>query len=206
LITVALVEDNSTYRALLEHTLASSERFKLAGSFASAELALAKLRKTPVQIALVDVQLQGMSGTEAVAQLHEHRPATRCVMLTHYDDIATLNTAFAAGAVGYLLKTEPPKAILAALEELMAGGSPMSHLVARRMLASFKQGKSPSDRPAVTRREGEVMKSLSGGNTYKEIGRKLGISTATVKNHLHRIYDKLGVRSRTEAVVLWLKH
>ena len=204
MITVALVEDNPTYRALLEHTLASSARFKLAGSFASAELALTKLRKAPVQIVLCDVQLKGMSGTEAVAQLHEHRPATKCVMLTHYDDLATLNAAFAAGAVGYLLKTEPPPAILAALDEVMAGGSPMSRPVARRMLASFKHGKSPVIIPAVTQRESEVMKSLSGGNTYKEIGRKLGISTATVKNHLHRIYDKFGVRSRTEAVVLWL--
>ena len=168
-------------------------------------MALAELRKAPVQIVLCDVQLKGMSGPAAVAQLHEHRPATRCVMLTHYDDIDTLNAAFAAEAVGYLLKSEPPQAILAALDELMAGGAPMSHVVARRMLASFKQGKSPSDRPAVTRREGEVMKLLSGGFTYKEIGRKLGISTATVKNHLARIYEKFGVHSRTEAVVLWLK-
>jgi DNA-binding NarL/FixJ family response regulator len=205
LTTVALVEDNSLYRALLEHTLASSARFKLAGSFASAESALAKLRETPAQIVLVDEQLIGMSGSAAVAQFREHHPAPRCVMLSNYDDMATLNAAFAAGAAGFLLKNEPPRAILAALDELMAGGAPLSRVVARRVLASFQQGKSPSDRPAVTRREGEVMKLLSSGHTYKEIGRKLGISTATVKNHLHRIYDKFGVRSRTEAVVLWLK-
>lgn len=203
--TVAIIDYSFTYRTLLEDSLSCSGRFKVAGSWASAETAVDRLSRAASQIVLIDCQFRGQSGIDTVAELRVRCPKTRCVMLSHHDDTTRLRAAFAAGAAGYLLKSEPPATILAGLDEVMAGGSPMSRLVTQRIITSFTHSYSPSNQQRVTRREGEILEFLTHGLTYKEIARKLGVSTATVKNHLNRIYRKLNVRSRTEAVVKWLK-
>jgi DNA-binding NarL/FixJ family response regulator len=115
-----------------------------------------------------------------------------------------LFTALQSGAAGYLLKSAPPEEIVSGLDELLAGGAPMSRPIARRVLASFVRPATADAGENVTQREREILDQLARGLAYKEIAAALGISTATVKNHLYRIYEKLAVRSRTEAVVKWL--
>ena len=202
--TVALIEDDPDYRALMERHLQASPRHVLASSFTNAEDAVTLLMEWPAEVALVDIGLPGMSGTTAITHLRAQRPDLRCVVLTSRADDSTLFGALAAGAVGYLLKSDPPETILAGLDELMAGGVPLSRTVARRMLEFFHRPATSNRRVSVTPREKDILEALSRGRTYKEIAAQLGLSAATVKNHLNRIYEKLGVRSRTEAVVKWL--
>lgn len=203
--TVALIEDDVAYRKGIERLLADSGRFALAGSFGNAEDALKALPRKPSQIVLCDINLPGMSGPAAVAHIRRQCPTLRCVMLTMFDDAENLFAALQAGASGYLLKSSPPEEILAGLDELLAGGAPMSRSIARRVLASFARPNVRLDpQSALTVRERETMEHLSRGLAYKEIAAVLGISTATVKNHLYHIYEKLDVQSGTEAVAKWL--
>jgi len=208
--TIALIEDDADYRAGLERMLAASGRFQLTGAFGSAEDALEHIPRQPPAVVLSDINLPGQPGPAAVLRLRQLCPATRCVMLTIFDDAENLFAALQAGASGYLLKSTPPAEILAGLDELLAGGAPMSRPIARRVLASFAKpmSSSPAGRGPVmgdvTAREREILDHLARGLAYKEIAAQLGISPATVKNHLARIYEKLEVRSRTEAAVKWL--
>ena len=202
--TVALIEDDSAFREGIERLLTSSGRYRVVGSFGSTEEALRVLPRHPVQLVLCDINLPGQPGPTAVLRLGEACPETRCVMLTIFDDADHLFGALQAGAAGYLLKSEPPEMILAGLDELLAGGAPMSRPVARRVLAAFARPAQTAGFEDLTAREREILDRLAQGLTYKEIAGALGISTPTVKNHLARIYPKLAVRSRTEAVVKWL--
>lgn len=205
MITVALIEDDSAYRAGIERLLASSGRFALAGSYGSAEAALLELPARPPEVALVDIKLSGIPGPAAVHRLRQSCPTLHCVMLTMFDDADNLFAALQAGAAGYLLKSAPPEEIVAGLDEVLAGGAPMSRPIARRVLASFVRPVASQDVQAeLTAREREVMDHLVRGLAYKEIAAKLGVSMATVKNHLYHIYGKLSVRSGTEAVAKWL--
>jgi DNA-binding NarL/FixJ family response regulator len=204
--TIAFIEDNAGYRHLLETIIGMSRRYRLVGAFESLRGAMAGLAPRGADIVVVDVRLADHSGIEAVTRLLARWPHTRCVMLTNSEESADLFAALEAGAAGYLLKNDSPNAILAGLDELVAGGAPMSRSIARRVVGSFARGAAvDATTPVVTPREGEIMDELTRGSTYKEIGRSLGISGATVKNHLSSIYEKLRVRSRTEAVVKWLK-
>jgi DNA-binding NarL/FixJ family response regulator len=202
--TVALIEDDDAFRDGIGRLLASSGRYRVAGSFGSTEEALQVLPRHPVQLVLCDINLPGQPGPTAVLRLRESCPETRCAMLTIFEDADHLFGALQAGAVGYLLKSEPPEQILAGLDELLAGGAPMSRPVARRVLAAFARPAAAAGCEEVTSREREILDLLARGMTYKEIAGQLGISPPTVKNHLARIYVKLAVRSRTEAVVKWL--
>jgi DNA-binding NarL/FixJ family response regulator len=201
--TVALIEDEPHYRNGVERLLNESGRYSVVHAFDNAEEALRVLPKRPTDVALVDINLPGQPGPSAVLKLREKCPALRCVMFTIFDDAENLFASLQAGAAGYLLKTSTPEEILAGLDEVIAGGAPMSRPIARRVLAAFARP-APKGAEDVTPREAEIMNALARGLAYKEIAAELGISAATVKNHLYRIYEKLQVRSRTEAVVKWL--
>ncbi len=203
---IAFIEDDESYRSLLETIFAKHGQFTVAGAFDSAKAALQGLPRRGADIVLVDLQLPGHSGVAAIKRLHRRWPHTRCVVLSSSEEDADLFAALAAGASGYLLKTESRQQLLAAMDELLAGGVPLSRSVARRVMHSFiRTSPTHTDRTAMTIREREIMDELGAGTTSKEIAHKLGISPATVKNHLYRIYGKLGVGSRTEAVVKWLR-
>jgi DNA-binding NarL/FixJ family response regulator len=209
--TVAIIEDDEVYRDGLVRLLNNSKRFKVTGAYGSTEEALKEMPAHPPAIALVDISLPGQPGPTAVLRLRELCPETKCVMCTIFEDTENLFAALQAGATGYLLKSAPPEELLAGLDELLAGGAPMSRPIARRVLASFAKPAASAPRatgsPAfegLSERECEIMEHLARGLVYKEIGSALGISSATVKNHLYRIYGKLTVHSRTEAVVKWL--
>jgi DNA-binding NarL/FixJ family response regulator len=154
----------------------------------------------------MDIQLPGMSGIECTARLKPLLPGTQFLMVTVYEDAERIFEALKAGASGYLLKTTPPKELLAAITEVVRGGAPMTGEVARKVIAAFQQPtSSTAEAVPLTERETEVLKLLSQGYANKEIADKLSVSYDTVRAHLKHTYEKLHVRSRTEAVAKYLK-
>lgn len=209
-ITVAIIEDDANYRRIAVEQLRASGRCEVVGEFASAEAALVGLPKAWPQVLLCDINLPGESGIDAVRRLQAQRPGLACVILTVFDDSEKLFASLQAGAVGYLLKSDPVAALLDAVSEAAAGGSPMSRAIARKVVRHFSGGASaPSAKhgamTALTPRETEVLERLAQGARYKEIAEQLSISIETVKNHLRKIYEKLQVTSRTEATARFLR-
>jgi len=153
----------------------------------------------------MDINLPGMSGIECVVRMKVRRPATQVLMLTMYEDSELIFESLRAGASGYLLKNQPATELVQAIEQGHAGGAPMSMRIARKVVAYFQQISQPrSEMEQLTRREQEILALLARGYLYKEIADLLGISLSTVRTHLHAIYKKLHVQSRTEAVVKYL--
>jgi DNA-binding NarL/FixJ family response regulator len=208
MITVAIMEDDASYRRIAAEQLRASGRCEVIGEYGSAETALAGLPKAWPQVLLCDINLPGESGITAVHRLQTLRPALACVILTVFDDSDKLFASLQAGAVGYLLKSDPAGAMINAVAEAAAGGSPMSRAIARKVVRHFSGGSTPpvsGALSALTPREGEVLGRLAQGARYKEIADQLGISIETVKNHLRKIYEKLHVSSRTEATAKFLR-
>jgi len=205
-ITVSLVEDNHQLRATLARLLEGAEGFRCLSQYATAEEALAGLPKDKPEIVLVDINLPGMNGVECVRRLKQTSPEIAAVMLTAYEDTDNIFNALAAGATGYLLKRAPRTELLDAIREVRRGGSPMTTHIARKVVQSF-QKQSPAAPPgeALSAREQEVLDHLSRGFLYKEIADKMGISYETVHTYIRRIYEKLQVRTRTEAVAKFLR-
>jgi DNA-binding NarL/FixJ family response regulator len=201
-IRVALVEDDPQVREGLQRLIAAAAGFECAAACASAEEALARLPALRLDVVLMDIHLPGMSGIECIRQLKLQQPAMQVAMLTVFEDHDRIFQSLAAGASGYLLKQTPPEKLLEAIAELHRGGSPMSAQIARRVVETF-QRPAPAAAPEadLTPRELEVIRLLARGFLYKEIADQLGLSVETVRTHLHRIYDKLHVRTRTEAVM-----
>jgi DNA-binding NarL/FixJ family response regulator len=177
----------------------------LTATYASAEDALRDLPGDLPDVVLMDLNLPGLSGIECVAELKAAHPELQILILTASGDIAQIFAALGAGASGYLLKRASPRELIAAIEEVHLGGSPMSMQIARKVVSSFHKSTKPSnDLKKLTLREQAILSLLATGSYYKEIATELGISTNTVHNHLHEIYNKLGVQSRTEAVLKFL--
>lgn len=203
--TIALVEDDAALRETLADILSNTPDWKLVASYPAAEAALAGMYGSCPDIVLMDIQLPGMSGIECVARLKELHPDAQVLMVTVYDNNDRIFEALAAGASGYLLKRDVPTRLLESLDDILAGGSPMSGAIARKVVQHF-QVASPSKNEDhnLTPRETQILELLVKGNLYKEIAWELGIGVETVRTHLHNIYAKLHVRTRTEAVVKYL--
>jgi DNA-binding NarL/FixJ family response regulator len=155
----------------------------------------------------MDINLGGMSGIECVRQLKPQMPAAQVVMLTVFEDTEKIFSALAAGASGYLLKRLAPAKLLEAIREVHEGGSPMSAPIARKVVQSLQPSAAAGDETiALSPREREVLGGLAEGQAYKQIADKLGVSIHTVRNYIRRIYEKLHVCSRTEAVAKYLRH
>lgn len=200
-IRVSIVEDNARLRGSLSKLIELSEGFECVSQHASGEAALAELPRHKPQVVLMDINLPGINGVECVRQLKPQLPGTQVMMLTVYENTDLIFQALAAGATGYLLKQTPPAELLDAVREVQSGGSPMTSHIARKVVASFQQaGKSAKDFENLTPRENEVLVHLTKGFLYKEIAEAMTISYDTVHTHIRKIYEKLHVRSRTEAV------
>jgi DNA-binding NarL/FixJ family response regulator len=209
--TVAIVEDNDQLRATLARLLNRAEGFRCVSNYPDAESALAALPAEKPEVVLVDINLPGMNGVEFVRRLKQAAPEILAVMLTASEDTENIFNALAAGAAGYLLKRAPRSELLEAIREVRRGGSPMTTHIARKVVQSF-QKPVPAPQPGATAggdtlsaREQEVLDLLSQGFLYKEIADKLGISYETVHTYIRRIYEKLQVRTRTEAVAKFLR-
>lgn len=205
-VSVSIVEDNDQLRATLARVISRADGFRCASQHASAEDALKDLPQIAPDVVLMDINLPGINGVECVRQLKPLLPGTQVLMLTVYEDTENIFNALAAGAAGYLLKRTSREELLAAIREVHRGGSPMTAHIARKVVQSF-QRTSQSAQPAenLSAREQEVLDLLSQGFLYKEIADKLGISYETVHTYVRRIYEKLQVRTRTEAVARFLK-
>lgn len=205
-INVSIVEDDNGIRESLEILINGSEGFTCLNTYKNAESAMINIPKEKPDVILMDINLPGATGIECVRKLKSSIPELNIIMLTVYDDSSNIFNALAAGANGYLLKRTPPMKLLEAIKEVNEGGSPMSSQIARMVVDSFrKMGESKEEQNNLTKREDEILSQLAKGYKYREIGEKLFISTETVRSHLRNIYEKLQVRSRTEAVVKYLK-
>jgi len=205
-ISVSIVEDNDKLRATLAHVLNRADGFCCVSQHANAEDAIKNLAPARPDVVLMDINLPGMDGVECVRQLKRLVPETQVMMLTVYEDTENIFNALAAGASGYLLKRTSSKELLAAIQELRRGGSPMTMHIARKVVQSFQKGLSSVEATeSLSEREQQVLDLLSQGLMYKEIADKLAISYETVHTYIRRIYEKLQVRTRIEAVNKFLR-
>ena len=198
---VSIVEDDAPAREMLANWIRRAPGFRCAGVHASGEIALAMLPAEKPSVVLMDINLPGMSGIECVRRLKLLLPDTQFVTLTVYEDAEHIFNALVAGATGYLLKRMPRAELLAAIKDVQAGGSPMTSNIARKVVQSFQRpGARPSEAEDLSPREREVLELLARGYLYKEIADSLRISGPTVNTYIRRIYEKLHVRSRSQAV------
>lgn len=205
LIKVSFVEDNRGTREQLMALLKRSPKLKCLHGYATAEIALAEIAQDPPDVVLVDINLPGMNGIQCVAKMKALLPKTQLLMLTTYEESDLIFDSLRAGASGYLLKNMSPEELIEAVEQVHAGGSPMSMHIARKVVGHFQQIKKPSsDMDKLSKREQEVLALLAQGFLYKEIADQLQLSMSTVRAHLHTVYEKLHVQSRTQAVVKFL--
>ena len=205
-ITVSIVDDEADLRKHIAGYLAAAGNIRCVSAYASAEEALLHLPQDQPDVILMDINLGEMDGIECVRRLAVLMPAVPVLMLTVFEDTEQIFRALAAGASGYLLKRLAPKKLLEAIEEVCAGGSPMSTPIARKVVQSFKAVPVKGDESTeLSERERAVLDGLAAGLAYKQIAGQLGISIHTVRNYIRRIYEKLHVCSRTEAVAKFLK-
>jgi DNA-binding NarL/FixJ family response regulator len=205
-IRVAIVEDNASMREGLAMILNGSPGFECVCACGSAEEALRQLPIQAPDVVLMDINLPRRSGIECVRQITNQLPEMQIVMLTIEEDSRRVFESLEAGASGYLVKNVPPATILAAIEEVRRGGSPMSSQIARMLVQSFhRRGPSKKDEENLTSREEEILKLIAKGYRTKEAADALSISPQTIETHLRNIYAKLHVRSRAAAVARFIQ-
>ena len=205
-ITVAIVEDHAELRRSWCEIIKAAPSFECMSTYANAEDALREIPILKPDVVLMDINLPGMSGIECTRLLRTRNPRQQVLILTVYEDSDRIFEALEAGASGYLLKRTSPEQLLEGIIEVRNGGSPMTSEVARKVVQSFRRParfKAAED-AKLTPREEEILKLLAQGYVTKEISDKLGISYYTAQTHLKNIYEKLHVRSRTEAVLKYL--
>jgi DNA-binding NarL/FixJ family response regulator len=206
-IKVAVVDDDDGVRAKLAQAIERFGGCRCVGQFASAKEALAGLPSCGPEVVLMDINMPpGQSGIECVRQLKAEHPEIEFIMLTVYEDTERVFSALAAGASGYLLKQATLEELLEAVQQVRAGGSPMSSHIARKVVQSFREPvQDGSDLGKLSPREEEVLELLAKGYLYKEIADSLGLGYGTVHNHIRHIYEKLQVRSRSQAVAKFME-
>src|SRR5436190_2901402 len=205
-ITVSIVEDQEQLRSTLSRVINRADGFECVSTYGSAEEALEDLPKKMPNVVLMDINLPGINGVECARKLKQAVPGIQIMMLTVYEDTDNIFNALAAGASGYLLKRTSTPELLESIREVQRGGSPMTAHIARMVVSSFqKPAATPDGTEDLSPREREVLDCLSQGFLYKEIAEKLGISYETVHTYIRRIYEKLQVRTRTEAVAKFLR-
>ena len=202
-IGVAIVEDDVPAREILAGWIRSADGFKLVGEYDDAESAIAELPQKQPSVVLFDINLPGMNGIECVRKLKPRLLETQFLMVTVYEDANHIFDALAVGASGYLLKQMRRSELLDALKDVHVGGSPMSSQIARKVVQSFRRNETETadgESVSLSQREREVLELLARGYLYKEIAEMLKISVQTVNTYIRRIYEKLHVRSRAQAV------
>jgi DNA-binding NarL/FixJ family response regulator len=200
-ISIAIVEDLDVVRNGLKDFISLSTDFLVIGSFKTGEEAVQKLPEIKPDIVIMDINLPGMNGIECIRQVKDKSPATQFMMFTVYENDDKVFEALKAGASGYLLKNTGLLQIAESVQELHEGGSPMSANIARKMVNLFRDNdKKNPFLDLLSNREKEILQLLAKGLLYKEIAEQLGITTGTVRIHIHKIYEKLHVQNRTEAI------
>ena len=198
-IKVSIVEDDAGVRDGLVRVLGRAKDFRCLSSYRDAETALQDLPQVKPDVVLMDINLPKMNGVECARKLKAKLPAMQIMMLTVYEDPERIFEALAAGATGYLLKQTPPAELLSAIRDVYQGGAPMSSQIARKVVSCF-QTKKPDENDALSPREQSILQRLAQGYLVKEIAEQLGIGFDTARTHIRRIYEKLHVHSRAQAV------
>ena len=199
---IAIVEDNKTIRESLVEFVQTDAENRCVCTCATAEEALKVIPKHAPQIVLMDVQLPNMSGIECCAQLKQLLPTVQIIMVTVYEDTERIFKALRAGACGYLLKRCTAEELISAIHEVRQGGAPMSREIARKVIFSFQEPlAAATEVEDLSPREREILELLAGGLPNKEIANRMGVTDGTVRWHLRHVYEKLHVRSRTEAAL-----
>ena len=209
-ITFSIVDDDSGLRDSIVRYLTVKGGFVCASQYGRAQDALANLPAEKPSVVLMDIKMKGMDGIECVRRLKEKMPDILIIMLTVFEDEDLIFDALMAGATGYLLKRQPPEQLLDAVHELLAGGSPMSATIARKVVKLLQRSAGVSKSTSGVRlllsdRQREMLELLAFGEPYKAIADKMGLSIHTVRGYIRRIYEKLQVHSRTEAVAKYLR-
>lgn len=205
-VTVAVVEDSAVMRRNLSWWLGATPGFQCVCTCASGVEALRVIPNCRPQVVLMDIQMPGMGGVDCTAQLKQLLPTLQIIVLTVYEDTDTIFEALRAGACGYLLKRSSPQQILSAVSDILQGGAPMTSAIARKLVTAFQAPVEPvGPGTTLSPREHEILNLLAQGLSNKEIGAKLDLSPYTVKNYLARVFEKLHVRCRTEAVMAYFR-
>jgi len=203
-ITICIVEDDAGFRNGLLRLFARTPDLHCLNSYPSAEAALQAIPEMAPNVVLMDLNLPGMNGVDCVRKLKSLLPRVQIIMLTVYEDPDQIYNALSAGATGYLLKQAPPAELLDAIRDVHNGGAPMSSQIARKVVQSFQGISTNDEAEGLSAREREVLDYLVQGFLIKEIGEKLGIGFDTVRTYIRRIYEKLHVHSRAQAVAKFL--
>ncbi|WNM19818.1 response regulator transcription factor [Flavobacterium capsici] len=203
---LCIVEDDHGLREALSMMIQFTNQYELVSAFENAEKALSSISILDCDAVLMDINLPGDSGIECVRKLKKHNPDLLFLMCTSYEDDEKIFQSLSAGASGYILKTEGPINIIAALDELFEGGSPMSISIARKVVSSFSKFEIQNpEMESLTIRENEILDLIAKGLMNKEVAYQLDISVGTVRKHIQNIYEKLQVNTRVEAVNMYLK-
>ena len=203
---ISIIEDDDPTRQILTEIITSAPNLELVSQYDRCAPAIKALPGEAPDVVLVDINLPEISGVEAVRRLKPEMPKTQFLMLTVYEDADHIFAALAAGATGYLLKGTRRGELLEAIGQILTGGSPMSSGIARKVVQSFARAETTrSDLDALSPREQSVLALLSKGYLYKEIAESLGVSGPTVNTYIRRIYEKLQVHSRSQAITKYLQ-
>ena len=206
LVRVAIVEDQRRTREGLTALIDGSEGFRCVSSWESLEQALASGGAIAPDVLLLDLGLPGMSGVEGIVPLRSKFPQAAIVVLTVYEDNDRVFEALCAGAVGYLLKNTPPIKLLDSLRDAVAGGSPISPEIARRVVEIFRRFRPPARAQYnLTPHELRLLKLLVEGHSYKTAAVELGVTMNTIAFHIKNVYGKLQVHTKSEAVARALR-
>ena len=198
--TVLVYDDNVNLRESLEKLVQFSDDLLLVGSYGNVQNAATEVKELQPDVILMDIDMPGLNGIEAVKQIRQFNQKTHIIMLTVFDDNAHVLDAIYSGASGYLLKKHISDRLQEAIKEVLQGGAPMSPGIARMVIESMQQKTADENKYNLTQREKEILSNLSKGNRYKMIAAYLVISIDTVRTHIKRIYEKLQVHSQTEAI------
>ena len=205
IMKIAIFEDNQKFRESLEFLIVTSGDMELCGSFEDTNRLLQRIEALMPDVVLMDIHLPGKNGIDAVKEIKEHFPAINVCMQTVFEDDDKIFASLCNGASGYILKNTAPEKVLQAIREVADGGSFFTPSVARRVLNNFQQQPHPGEFTQLTEREKEILKFLVEGMSYKIIADKSFISYETVHSHIKKIYEKLHVNSKSEAVAKAIK-
>lgn len=196
---IVIYEDNSSLRESLNTLLSLSPNYEVLGAFGECTGVVKQFQELQPNVILMDIDLPGVNGIEAVKQIRAIDKDVQIIMLTVFDDNTHVYDALYAGANGYLLKKYISDKLVNSIAEVLQGGAPMSPSIARMVISHMHETNTGNDYQ-LTPREKEILQSLSKGNSFKLIAAELGISHETVRTHIKHIYDKLHVQSQIEAV------
>lgn len=199
-IRIVIVEDDKELLKGISNILALRDEIEVLETFSNAEDFLKEAGKIKPDITVMDIGLPRLSGIECMKKIKPQFPKMQFIMWTTFEDDEKIFDALKAGACGYILKTSTTQELIQAITELSKGGSPMSSSIARKVIASFHDTKIKQAEYNLTNRESEILDLLAKGYRYKEIAKQLFVSIETVRSHIHHIYEKLQVSSRTDAL------